>query len=228
MTTRRWATGMIVLDLCLLLGGIGATVVVAEPYLQLQGGIGFPARLRHFEGEYATQGHMSVSNLSLQRGLAYGAKLGYFSQSMPALGLEIDALHSTPGDMGQEYWITTRWNGLNTTSGAHEPTVRLRVDTITLQPVLRYPGETWQPYVAAGPMAIVANYGGDPTNTGLGVNVEAGVRIVLWQGLFVSASYRYQQAHLTFRESSGYDGSINGFNTFYQSQFALAGLGWNF
>jgi hypothetical protein len=39
MTTRRWATGMIVLDLCLLLCGLGATVVVAETRLLLGGGV---------------------------------------------------------------------------------------------------------------------------------------------------------------------------------------------
>ena len=90
------------------------------------------------------------------------------------------------------------------------------------------PGDVWQPYVVAGPALMWGNYGGDPTNTTLGLNAEAGVRVVVWKGLFVSASYKYQQARFTFRESSGPGGSINGFQAFYENQFALAGLGWAF
>lgn len=39
MTTRHWATWMIVWALCLMLGGIGATVVVAETRLTLGAGV---------------------------------------------------------------------------------------------------------------------------------------------------------------------------------------------
>lgn len=214
--------------LLLILFVLVASPVLAEPYLQVQGGLALPARLHDFEGEYWSKGRMHVSDLGLQSGLAYGAKAGYFVDALPWLGLEIDYLHATPHDRGQNYWITTPQGSASLTRGAHEPAVHLRIDSVAVNTVVRYPGETWQPYLAAGPAAFVGNYGGDPTNTSLGVNAEAGVRVVIWSGLFVSASYRYQQAHLTFRESSGPGGCINGFTTFYQSQFALGGVGWNF
>jgi opacity protein-like surface antigen len=228
MMTRRWATWMVGLDLCLLLVGLGATAVVAEPYLQLQGGIGFPSRLSSFEGEYHSKGKMSVSDLALQPGAAYGAKAGYWFRARPYLGAEVDYLHTSPGDRGQDYWITDHRRWRPVTKGAHEPDIQIHVDALALNLALRYPGERWHPYVAAGPALLWGNYGGDPTNTTLGLNAEAGVRVTVWNGLFVSASYKYQQARFTFRESTGPHGSINGFNALYENQFVLAGLGWAF
>ena len=202
------------------------SVVYAEPYVQVQAGIGQPSRLQQFEGEYWSKHRFSTSDLALDAGPAVGAKLGYFFPSAPAIGLELDALYTTPSFHRQSYWIHNHLNGH--TQGAIEPSTKVWIGSVGLNLVGRYPGETWQPYLAAGPAVFAANYGGDPTNLQIGLNVEGGLRVVLWNGLFASLSYKYQRADLTFRESSGPGGCINGFNTLYQNHVTLVGLGWNF
>lgn len=227
-TRMRWAQFLVALDLCLLLCGIGATVVCAEAYLQAQGGVGFPARFHHFTGDYASKQMFGTSDLALTAGPAYGVKAGYFFASAPFFGVEAEYLHTSPSFPGQNYWITWHNHGGDIRRSAHEPGMRVTVDSVGVNLVLRYPGETWQPFASVGPALYWGNYGGDPSLTHMGYAAEGGLRVVLWRGLFVSASYKYQQARLTMRESTGPNQSINGFSVLYQNHLALAGIGWAF
>ena len=140
MNYASGATWMVGIAGVVLLCGLGGTVQ-AEPYVQLQGGIGFPSRLSSFEGEYWGKGRFSVSDLALQSGPAYGAKVGYWLASVPALGLDVDYLHTAPGDRQQDYWLTYRrhGDGPDPRIGATEPTISLRIDSLALDVALRYP-----------------------------------------------------------------------------------------
>lgn len=226
--SMRWAQLLVAVDLCLLLCGVGATVAVAESYVQAQGGLGFPARFHHFTGDYYGKQLFSTSDLAMTSGAAYGAKVGYFFASTPWLGLEGSYLHTAPTFPGQDYWYIQHNPTGRLTRGEHEPSMRVTVDSVGMNLVLRYPGETWQPYAAVGPALYWGNYGGDPSLTHVGYAAEGGLRVRVWRGLFVSASYIYQNARLVMRESTGPNQSINGFSALYQNHLALAGIGWAF
>lgn len=214
--------------LLVVLGVLIPSLSIAEPYMQIQGGAALPNSFSSFEGEYWSKGGFGVTDLDLNLGAAYGAKAGYWLSSLPYLGVELDYLRSQPGFSGQDYRLTNHHHKGSPSYAAYEPGMKIRIDAVALQLAVRFPGETWQPYLAAGPALLSGNYGGDGADWNLGASVEAGLRVVVWKGLFASASYRYHQAHMTYTQMTGPGGSINGFNTFYESQFALAGLGWNF
>jgi len=76
MTTRKWATWMIVLDLCLLLGGIGATVVVAHAgAFYVTGSLGAAHFLRTIpDGTWIQEGLPHTTDLT---SLAWRTGAGY-------------------------------------------------------------------------------------------------------------------------------------------------------
>ena len=69
--------------------------VHAEWYVAGQGGVSFSNSLNNGEGVGSLAG-FSISDLDLHKSPMYGAKVGYYFDSMKWLGVEMEAFSSTP------------------------------------------------------------------------------------------------------------------------------------
>ncbi len=78
--------------LCLTLSGRPAQ---AEMYVAGQMGASLPNSLSKIEGVDSNAG-TGISDLDLQTSFMYGAKLGYYFESIKWLGVETEVFNSTP------------------------------------------------------------------------------------------------------------------------------------
>jgi len=96
--------------------------VHAEWYVAGQGGVSFSNSFNNGEGVGSTAG-LSISDLDLHKAPMYGAKLGYYFDSMKWLGVEMEAFSSTPHLKQQT--ATVSFGGVSATGTAPGQDVRV-------------------------------------------------------------------------------------------------------
>jgi opacity protein-like surface antigen len=140
----------------------------AEMYLAGHVGWSMPNDFRDVEGTKGFTG-LTLSDLTLQNNLLYGGKLGYFFDSLKWLGVELEAFNATPHLKQQTVSASVFGTNvpLRTMSGG-----LLRVTTVALNAVVRYPGERVQPYAGVGIGGFFANLEGEG-ETAVGLNALA-------------------------------------------------------
>ena len=152
-------------------------------------------------------------NFDLKNAVLYGAKLGFFPGNGP-MGMELDVFNSQPNIKGM----------------GDIPGIHLRVTNVGLNLLLRYPGQTFQPYVGFGGAALIGHISKtvdvqSDTDVGFGVNLLAGLRAFVTPYVAVFTEYKYTRGTLTFSEAFG---STGGFSGDYQAQQVVFGVSYHF
>lgn len=208
---------------CLLTTTLGLTSLTqAEPYIAGMVGATFEAKSSdiQFKDSRLIPG-ITSSNLDHDRSVAYGGKVGYFFESLPWLGGEIEGYSSTP-NMKQQLATITVLPGV--TIGALFGKTDLRMTVIGFNALVRYPHPTVQPYLGAGLGIFIADFVGQQTNVEPGLNGLAGVRLKITEHVGVFVEYKYNRATLTIDPTS----RALGFEMTYQAHHGMFGLSYHF
>jgi opacity protein-like surface antigen len=184
----------------------------AEWYVAGDVGANFADRLTGISGTNGLAG-LQAPDFDLKNSVSYGAKLGYFAE------------HSWFGIEGEVLQTTPHIKNLDDVPGIH-----LRVTTIGVNFLARYPGRTFQPYAGVGVGTVIAHLSDSATtqsNTDFtsGWNVLAGLRGFVTPYVAVFTEYKYTGATLRFDQAFGTGG---GFEGVYRAQHVLVGLSYHF
>lgn len=205
VNAKAWLAPIVYLCLAALLPDASAT---AESYVAGQFGVSV-------HGTYKDPDNV-VSDLALKESWAYGAKLGHYLDNLKYFGVETEAYSLTPQIKQQTVTI----NGVpaGTLSGSH-----LRVTTWAANVVYRYPGEILQPYAGVGIGVFVAqasNAAESDTSLSPGLNVQAGLRVMVFKQVAVFGEYKFNWTRLNFKDS---DESAQ-----YKASLFVFGAGYHF
>ena len=193
-----------------------------EWYVAGQVGVNFADRLANVEGTGSLIGQRAQSpgqDFDLKNATMYGGKLGYFGNNGP-IGLELDVFNSQPNIK----------SFINSSTGEYVPGVHLRVTNVGINLILRYPGQTFQPYVGAGGAALIAHIADSATtrsdsDVGFGLNLLAGLRTFVTPYVALFAEYKYTRGTLTFNDAFG---PVGGFSGDYLAQHVVFGVSYHF
>ena len=209
MATRvsRCALWVLLGSFCIT-GGIAR----AEWYAAGQIGVNFADRLANVEGT-GSLASLRAPDFDLKNAVVYGGKLGYFPGN-GAMGLELDVFNSQP----------------NIKNLDDVPGIHMRVTNVGINLLLRYPGQTFQPYVGIGGAGLIARISESATtrsdsDVGFGVNLLAGIRAFVTPYVAVFTEYKYTQGTLTFNNAFG---SVGGFSGDYRAQHVVVGVSYHF
>jgi opacity protein-like surface antigen len=186
----------------------------AEYYVAGQIGVNFADRLNDIQGTGSLVTLQPISqSFDLKNAVLYGGKLGFFPGN-GAMGLELDVFNSQP----------------NIKAMGDIPGIHLRVTNVGLNLMLRYPGQTFQPYVGFGGAALISHISKtvdvqSDTDVGFGINLLAGLRAFITPYVAVFTEYKYTRGTLTFSEAFG---SIGGFSGDYLAQQVVVGVSYHF
>lgn len=212
METKSLLTASLLLSCLGLDWCLAPHLVRAEWYAAGVAGINFADRLTDVQGTNGFQGNL-FQDLDLQNSVTVGGKVGYFPQHR-WFGIEGEVLHTTPHIKGLE----------------NDPGIHLRVTSVGINFLARYPGRTFQPYVGVGGGAVIAHVGNSggvqsDTNVAGGLNVLAGMRAFVTPHVAVFSEYKYTSATLKFDKAFGPAG---GFEGGYRAQYVLFGISYHF
>ena len=205
--TRAWCA------LSLAVACLSPTVDAgAEYYVAGQVGVNFADRLTGIQGtgNFVTQ---RGPDLDLKNAVLYGGKLGFFPGN-GAMGLELDVFNSQP----------------NIKNLDNIPGIHLGVTNVGINLLLRYPGQTFQPYIGFGGAALIARISQtvdvqSDTDVGFGINLLGGLRTFITPYVAIFAEYKYTRGTLSFNEAFG---STGGFSGNYHAQQVVFGLSYHF
>ncbi len=185
----------------------------AEWYVAGDVGANFADRLTGISGTGDLAGFAPRSpNFDLKNSVSYGAKLGYF-RDHSWFGVEGEILQTTPHIKHLD----------------EDPGIHLRVTTVGVNLLARYPGRTFQPYVGVGVGTVIAHISDTATtqsNTDVagGWNVLVGLRAFVTPYVAVFTEYKHTGATLQFDQAFG----TGGFEGSYRAQHVLVGLSYHF
>ena len=183
----------------------------AEWYVAGDVGVNFADRLTGISGTGDLTG-LQAPNFDLKNSVSYGAKLGYFPEHS-WFGIEGEVLQSTP-----------HIKNLDDIPGIH-----LRVTTIGVNILARYPGRTFQPYAGVGAGTAIAHLSDSTTtqsdtDVAGGWNVLVGLRAFVTPYVAVFTEYKHTGATLRFDQAFG----TGGFEGVYRAQYVLVGISYHF
>jgi hypothetical protein len=204
------AAGLLVAWLSIAIFGM-PTPASAEWYVAGNVGANFADRLTGISGTGDLTGRQAP-DFDLKNSVSYGAKLGYF-RDHSWFGIEGEVLQSTP-----------HIKNLDDVPGIH-----LRVTSIAVNILARYPGRTFQPYVGFGVGPVIAHLSDSATtqsNTDVagGWNVLVGLRAFVTPYVAVFTEYKHTGTTLRFDQAFG----TGGFEGVYRAQHMLIGLSYHF
>jgi opacity protein-like surface antigen len=197
----------------LLISTFGMPIPVsAEWYVAGNVGVNFADRLVKVSGTGGLAA-LDAPDFDLANSISYGAKLGYFADHN-WFGIEGEVLHSTP----------------HIKSLDDDPGIHMRLTTIGVNFLARYPGLTFQPYIGVGTNMVIAHIGDtatvqSDTNVAPGWSLLAGLRAFLTPHIAVYTEYRHTGATLQFNQAFGPGG---GFEGGYRAQHVMVGLSYHF
>lgn len=90
----------------------------------------------------------SISNVQLNSSIMYGAKIGHYLNSLPWLGVELEAFVTTPHRPAQR--LTLNAPGIGTIH-QDEPGATNRIVVVSPLAIVRYRAGAFEPYAGVGP-----------------------------------------------------------------------------
>lgn len=204
----------------------------------------FPSTKIPTTGDTLTQ-NFKASDISLENSPIFGAKVGYFfaDPSLKWLGFELDAFTTkrdfkqqtlqtnqditfTPGSLANCLAFTTDCPETRVQTGQLSlMSTSLRVSTIAVNMLARYPGTIFQPYIGIGAGAFHFSSSGqfDGRQVVPGLNAQAGLKVLASEewGLFVEGKYNY--ATITNLDPVGF-----GLSGTYNALNVIAGVAYHF
>jgi opacity protein-like surface antigen len=228
MTRRKRVIISLSIGIALLWG----VPVGAEPYIAGQVGVAFPQPLSDVELDQiptpTTPEGTKSSDLSLATSGVYGAKAGYYFESLRWLGVEGEVYQLSP-NVKQQTVSETPPGGATTTT--LKPGANLIVNTVALNVVARAQFGQWEPYVGVGPAGYIAQLnmkyrelGREPlaiSSGRLGLNVEAGLRYRFLNHMAVFGEWKFNYAKFQFNSPAHVDAT-------YNVHFLVIGVGYHF
>ena len=210
-TKMSIAAGLIVAWLSIATFGMAITAS-AEWYVAGDVGAALADRFTGISGTNGLAG-FQAPDFDLKNSVSYGAKLGYFADHN-WFGIEGEVLQTTP-----------HIKNLDDVPGIH-----LRVTTVGVNFLARYPGRTFQPYAGVGVGAVIAHLSDSATtqsNTDItsGWNALVGLRAFVTPYVAIFTEYKYTGATLRFDQAFG---AAGGFEGAYRAQHVLVGLSYHF
>lgn len=198
----------------------------AETYVAGQIGVTLPHSITNIEGIGPNAG-FSFSDASLQDAFMYGAKLGYYFESVKWLGVETEVFNTNPNLKQQNITVS----GPGGSVIFPKPGENLRVlnwSPITV--VVRYQAGQFEPYLGMGMGVYFAHLssGGESTSdTNVGLNTQLGLRYKVTQNLAVFGEWKTNRVKFHF-DASTPNGNVGGFKGDYGANILAFGVGYHF
>lgn len=203
----------------------------AEMYVAGQVGVTVPQRFSNVEvsGTGIPNGSR-YSNLDLQNSVMYGAKVGYFFDSMKWLGVETEVFNTTPHFKQQNATLTVPGGG-----SATVPLTGQDVRVLTWTPVnliARYQAGALEPYVGVGLGVFFARIkdggtGETSSSTRPGLNTQVGLRYRVTQQIALFGEWKFNHANLSFEPSTPTE-ATGGVKGDYNVHHLVFGVGLHF
>jgi opacity protein-like surface antigen len=193
----------------------------AETYVAGQIGVNIPYDLSNTEWSVggATVGG---NDLSLQTSLVYGAKLGYFFESMKWLGIETEVFNATPHLKQQNY--TIGGTNLGTVEGVNN-----RILTwAPINVVVRYQMGAFEPYAGVGLGVFFSRLSGDgfsSSSTDVGLNTQLGLRYRVTNQVAVFGEWKFNRANISHDNLVGTGVNVS---ADYNAHNLVFGVGYHF
>jgi opacity protein-like surface antigen len=196
----------------------------AELYIAGQFGVSVPNSLSNVEGVDSSSG-LNISNLKLQDSFTYGAKLGYYFNSIKWLGIETEVYNTTPNSKQQNVTI----------NGTPVNLVGQDIRVLTWAPIMvmiRYPGERFQPYAGVGPGVFFARVHDGQSNESsdsnqVGLNTQLGLRFLVTKHFSLFGEWKYNRVTFNFSDSRP-TAATGGLKGDFSANIFVFGLGWHF
>ncbi|TKB63362.1 MAG: leucine--tRNA ligase [Nitrospira sp.] len=183
---RRRSKGR-VLGMAIALGLVSALPAFAETYVAgMVGATLAPDTVRGRVNDPSFVGlpeGTSISNVQLNSSIMYGAKVGHYFNSIPWLGVELEAFVTAPHRPAQR--LTLNAPGIGTIQ-QDEPGATNRIVVVSPLIMVRYQAGAFEPYAGVGPGVFFLHQeqftaSGSPSNysqsnTGYGLNTQVGLR----------------------------------------------------
>ena len=225
--------------LCLLIVGVlfsflleGASVVSAETYLAGEAGLTVPQSLENIRVTTGAASGATATADDLKNSVVLGGKLGYFFQSVPWLGVELEGFGTTP-HFEQQHRVATLPNG--TTLPLASRGEELRVLTWASNVIVRAQWDRLTPYIGIGPAAFIARRK-DPrtensdTSITLGLNTQVGLGYQVTRAISVFAEWKFDYSRFNFDQVQSLQGPqvLQGFKGTYSAHLFVFGLAYHF
>lgn len=198
-------------------------------YVAGQAGVSLPNSFSNVEGVGSLAG-VSISDLSLQNSVIYGAKLGYYFDSMKWLGVETEVFNSTPHLKQQD--ATGSFGGVPLgTANFTGQSVRV-LNWAPINIVVRHQMGQFEPYAGVGMGVFFARIkdgetGESSSSTNVGLNTQVGLRYLVTQNVSLFGEWKYNRASFDFSESSPTQ-ATGGLKGDYSAHILAFGLGYHF
>jgi len=201
-------------------------------YVAGQAGVSLPNKFSNVEGVDSGAG-ISSSDLSLQNSVMYGAKLGYYFDSMKwqnfNLGVETEVFNSTPHLKQQD--ATLSFGGASATANFTGQSVRV-LNWAPINIVVRYQMGQFEPYAGVGMGVFFANVkdgasGESSSSTAVGLNTQLGLRYLVTKNVSLFGEWKYNRASFNFSDSSPTQ-ATGGLKGDYSANIFAFGLGYHF
>jgi opacity protein-like surface antigen len=201
-------------------------MVQAESYVAGMVGLTIPHSLSSVDiDDPSCPSGCKSTDLKLKESLMYGAKVGHYFESRPALGVELEAFNTTP-HLKQQTQTITGPCGLCPVTGTNSS--YFRVTTIAFNLVGRLPGEVLQPYGAVGLGLFFAEFHdatGSQSSTAPGLNTQLGLRYMLNHNVALFGEWKFNYARFDFDPTPAGD---LGFKSTYMAHHLVFGVGYHF
>jgi opacity protein-like surface antigen len=190
----------------------------AEVYVAGQAGVSIPHSLSNVEYRGST---FDGNDLSLNKSLVYGAKLGYYFDSLKRLGLETEVFNALPDIQRQNLILAGTNLG---TIGRQD----LRILTwVPVNIVVRYQAGSFEPYAGVGLgvfFSRLSSGGFSSSSTDVGLNTQLGLRYRVTDNVALFGEWKFNRANVTLRNLSG-----NGLNLSadYNAHTFVFGVGYH-
>ena len=200
----------------------------AEMYVAGQVGVTIPNDASNIEGVGPAAG-VKLTDLSLHKSIMYGAKVGYYFDSVKWLGVETEVFNTNPNIKQQAGTFSVP--GASTTVTL--PGQDLRVLTwAPLNVVVRYQAGQFEPYAGVGMGVFFSRLhdgqsGESSSSTKVGLNTQLGVRYLVTKNLAVFGEWKYNRASFNFDPSSPTQ-ATGGFKGDYSANLFVFGVGYHF
>lgn len=200
----------------------------AELYVAGQLGVSIPNSFSNVEGVDSRAG-LNVSDIKLQNSFMYGAKLGYYFDSIKWLGVETEVFNTTPKSKQQN--VTVSAGGASATQNLVGQDIRV-LTWAPINIVVRYPGERFQPYAGVGMGVFFARIhdgqsGESSSDTTVGLNTQLGLRFLVTKHLALFGEWKYNRASFSFSDSTP-TGQTGGLKGDFSAHILAFGLGYHF
>ena len=210
--------------LCLTLSGRPAH---AEMYVAGQVGVNLPQSLSNVQ--WGAGGvTLGGNDLSLHNSLMYGAKLGYYFDSLKWLGVETEVFNATPHLKQQDWVIGGQSVGALLGTGT-VPGLTFRVLTwAPVNIVVRYQAGAFEPYAGVGLGVFFSRLsdGTDSTSsTDVGLNTQLGLRYKVTTNLALFGEWKFNRAKISHNDLGGTGLNVS---ADYNAHNLVFGVGYHF